>query len=57
MEREEVLAERREASTPQETAEAIYDARVWLAKHPNDHRVESEMEDFLEVQRESLGSL
>jgi hypothetical protein len=57
MEREEVLAELRQASSPDETSTAISDACAWLAEHPDDHRVGSEMEDLLEVQRESLGSI
>ena len=51
------LGEIHEAPSPNETSTAIYDAREWLAEHPDDHRVQSAMADLIEFQRESLGSL
>lgn len=57
IEREEVLAEIREASSPHEASTAISDARAWLAEHPDDHRVESAMAELMEFQRESLRSI
>jgi len=42
------------ATSPNETSTAIYDARSWLADHPNDQRVWSAMEDLIEVERMSL---
>jgi hypothetical protein len=57
MERQEVLAELRQASSPNEASTAISDARAWLAEHPDDHRVESEMADLIEFQQESMGSI
>jgi hypothetical protein len=55
MERDELLAEMLEASTPNETSTAIFEARTWLADHPDDRKVWSAMEDLIEVERVSLG--
>jgi hypothetical protein len=57
MEREQLLGEIREASSPHETSTAISDAREWLAEHPDDHGVQSAMADLIEFQRASMGSL
>ena len=57
MEREELLEEMLEASTPNDTATAVYAARSWLAEHPDDQRVVSAMEDLIEVERRSLSVL
>jgi len=57
MDREELLAEIREASSPNETSTAISDAREWLAEHPDDYRIQSAMVDLMEFQRERLRSL
>jgi hypothetical protein len=57
MEREELLGQIQEAASPNDASTAIYDAREWLAEHPDDHRVQSAMADLIEFQRESLGTL
>lgn len=57
MERQELLEEMLDASTPNETSTAISHARDWLFDHPDDQTVISAMEDLIEVERESLGVL
>lgn len=54
MEREVLLEEMLSAASPNETSTAIYDARTYLADHPEDQRVWSAMEDLIEVERETL---
>jgi hypothetical protein len=56
VERDELLDELIDADTPQEISEAIYQARTWLAAHPDDGTVVSAMEDLIEVERELLGA-
>ena len=57
MERQELLEEMLDASTPNETSTAISHARDWLLDHPDDQTVISAMEDLIEVEGESLGVL
>jgi hypothetical protein len=56
MDQTELLARMRDATTPNETSTAVYEARRWLADHPDDHTVWSAMADLLEVERRSLSS-
>ena len=56
MERQELLEEMLDASTPNETSSAIYRARDWLLDHPDDQTVISAMEDLIEVERQTLGA-
>ena len=56
MERQDLLQELVEASTPNEMSTAIFDARSWLVDHPADQVVISAMEDLIEYEREALGS-
>lgn len=54
MDRAQVLAEMLDATTPNDTSTAIFDAREWLADHPDDQKVWSAMADLIEVQRQSV---
>jgi len=55
MERNEILEETGDATTPNEIATAIYDARMWLGAHPDDEEVISAVEDLIQAERRSLG--
>ena len=55
MERSELLKEMQDAETPDQTATAIYDARVWLAAHPGDEEIISAVEMLIQAERRSLG--
>jgi hypothetical protein len=55
MERSELLKKMQDAETPDQTATAIYDARVWLAEHPGDEEIISAVETLIQVERRSLG--
>jgi len=55
MERNELIEEILDASTPDQISTAIYDARVWLGAHPDDSEVASAVEDLIQVERRSLG--
>ena len=57
MERNDLIQEMFEASSPHETTTALSDAREWLRDHPEDQTVISAMEDLIEVEKQSLGSL
>jgi len=54
MDRTELLARMLDATSPNETSTAVYDARRWLADHPDDQTVRSAMADLMEVERMSL---
>ena len=54
MDRTELLARLRDATTPNETSTAIYDARRWLVDHPDDQAVRHAMADLMELERQSL---
>ena len=44
-----------EATTPNETSTAIWEARNWLGDHPDDAKIASALEDLIEVEREAWG--
>ena len=54
MDRTELLARLRDATTPNETATAIYDAPRWLVDHPDDQAVRSAMADLMGLEHQSL---
>ena len=54
MDRAELLARMLDATTPNETSTAIYEARRWLLYHPNDQEVWSAMAELIRVERQSL---
>lgn len=43
-----------QARSPDELATAIYEARAWLAAHPDDRAVASDMERLMVAQRQIL---
>lgn len=55
MERSELLKEMQDAETPDQTSTAIYDARAWLAAHPDDEEVISAVENLIQAERRTLG--
>jgi hypothetical protein len=55
MERTELLEQIVDATTPDQISTAIYDARVWLAAHPDDEEVISAVENLIQAERRSLG--
>ena len=55
MERIDLLKEMQDAETPDQTSTAIYDARVWLATHPDDEEIISAVENLIQAERRSLG--
>ena len=55
MERSELIKEMQDAETPDQTSTAIYDARVWLAAHPDDEEIISAVENLIQAERRSLG--
>ena len=55
MERSELIKEMQDAETPDQTSTAIYDARAWLAAHPDDEEVISAVENLIQAERRSLG--
>lgn len=54
MERSELLEEMKDAETPDQTSTAIYDARAWLAEHPDDEEVITAVENLIQAERRSL---
>lgn len=54
MDRARLLAEIFDATSPNDTSTAIFDAREWLADHPDDQKVWSAMADLIEVERQSV---
>jgi hypothetical protein len=46
-----------EATTPNETSTAIYDARRWLADHPEDQTVRYAMAGLMGFERDSLNGV
>lgn len=54
MDQTQLLERMVEATTPNETSTAIYDARRWLADHPEDQSVRSAMAELMGLERDSL---
>jgi hypothetical protein len=54
MDRTELLERMLDATTPNETSTAIYDARRWLVDHPDDQTVRYALADLMGLERESL---
>ena len=44
------------ARSPDEIATAVHDARLWLADHPDDRAVASDLERLIVTQRQLLTS-
>jgi hypothetical protein len=55
MDRAELLADLQDADIPNETSTAVYNARAWLAIHPDDQEVRAAMAALMQVEREALG--
>ena len=55
MNREELLQQMVEATTPNEISTAVANAREWLRHHPRDHEVALSIPELFELERDVLG--